>query len=122
MVLLLNVSIADTLTIAGIGLLIVFGTLIVLMGIIKFLTVLSVRKKPEAPVAAAGPAPAPSGPISFSAPDKVPVPGSMGDIDLHTVEDATAAMVMAIVADDLKAPLNTLRFTSIREVGKDESK
>ncbi|MBP5404535.1 MAG: OadG family protein [Clostridia bacterium] len=43
-------------------------------------------------------------------------PGSSGDIKLYNVDDRTAAMVMAIIADELQTPLNELRFISIKEV------
>ncbi len=42
--------------------------------------------------------------------------GSCGGVMLHDVPDRTAAMVMAIVADELQLPLNELRFISIQEV------
>ena len=45
-----------------------------------------------------------------------PAPGSAGEIKLYNVEPKTAAMLMAIVADQIGKPLNELRFTSIREV------
>lgn len=47
--------------------------------------------------------------------------GTAGEIKLHSVEPGVAAMLMAIVADELKTPLNELRFISIKEVGKEES-
>ena len=43
-------------------------------------------------------------------------PGSAGEIKLHDVEPRTAAMLMAIVADQTGLPLNELRFISIREI------
>ena len=42
--------------------------------------------------------------------------GVAGDLDLHDVDDWTAAMIMAIVADHMKVPLNALRFKSIRQI------
>jgi Na+-transporting methylmalonyl-CoA/oxaloacetate decarboxylase gamma subunit len=41
--------------------------------------------------------------------------------DLHDVDDATAAVLMAIVADELKIPPNELRFRSIRSLRPDPS-
>ena len=41
--------------------------------------------------------------------------GSCGDVKLYDISDKDAAMIMAIVADELKTPLNELRFISIRE-------
>lgn len=35
---------------------------------------------------------------------------------LHKVDDKTAAMIMAVVADETKIPLNELRFISIKEL------
>ena len=43
--------------------------------------------------------------------------GSRGSVNITTVPHKTAAMLMAIVADELKAPLNELRFISIKEKG-----
>lgn len=43
--------------------------------------------------------------------------GSAGSINITTVPPKTAAMLMAIVADEMKAPLNELRFISIKEKG-----
>jgi len=50
-------------------------------------------------------------------PKDKPAPGSCGDVKRFDVPDKTAAMLMAIVADQIKAPLNELRFISIKEVG-----
>ena len=72
-----------------------------------------------APVAAApvAAAPAADGKPAIPAGMK-PADGSLGDVKLYDVDDATAAMIMAIVADQLDAPLNELRFKSIKEVKK----
>ncbi|HHU06431.1 MAG TPA: hypothetical protein GXZ65_08135 [Clostridiales bacterium] len=43
--------------------------------------------------------------------------GSAGSVNITTVPPKTAAMLMAIVADELKVPLNELRFISIKEKG-----
>jgi hypothetical protein len=43
--------------------------------------------------------------------------GSAGAVNITTVPPKTAAMLMAIVADEMKAPLNELRFISIKEKG-----
>ena len=79
------------------------------------------KAKDRPPQAPAAEVPAGAAAVSADA-GKVPATGSLGEVDLHTVDDKTAALLMAIVADDLNAPLNTLRFTSIRELGKDEPK
>ncbi|WP_458863476.1 OadG family transporter subunit [Acidaminobacterium chupaoyuni] len=77
-----------------------------------------------APMAAAAPAvmPAPSAPVmaaTVSVQAVLPQTESRGECDFYHVDDKTAAMLMAIVADQLGAPLNTLRFKSIKEL--DES-
>ena len=43
-------------------------------------------------------------------------PGAAGQLKLHDVEPKTAAMLMAIVADQMGKPINELRFLSIKEV------
>ena len=43
-------------------------------------------------------------------------PGSAGRVKLNGVAPKTAAMAMAIVADEMGVPLNELRFISIKEV------
>ena len=47
---------------------------------------------------------------------KTAAPGSAGQIKLYDVEPKTAAMLMAIVANQIGKPLNELRFISIKEV------
>lgn len=47
-------------------------------------------------------------------------PGSAGELKLYDTDPKTAAMIMAIVADNLGKPLGELRFRSIREVKEDE--
>ena len=43
-------------------------------------------------------------------------PGTGGEFKLHGVPPEIAAMAMAIVADELKTPVNELRFISIKEI------
>lgn len=47
-------------------------------------------------------------------------PGTAGELKLYDTSPRVAAMLMAIVADELKTPLNELRFISIREVSDNE--
>ena len=42
--------------------------------------------------------------------------GSCGNITLSKVTDREAAMIMAIVADQMQTPLNELRFKSIKKI------
>ena len=95
------------LMIAALGLLVVFAVLVLLMCVIKLMGALTKEK--------AKPAQAASAPAAPAAPVKE-APGSCGEVKLFDVPDKTAAMLMAITADKLGEPLNTLRFISIREV------
>ena len=47
-------------------------------------------------------------------------PGTAGEFKLYNTDPRDAAMLMAIVANELGKPLNELRFISIREVKEDE--
>ncbi len=110
----------SALGISVLGFCIVFFVLIVLMVVINILRSLmeSVDNKKTAAAATAANAAAMAAPVGPSVsvnPNMVPATGSLGEIKLHNVDDTTAAMLMAIVADELKAPLNELRFISIRE-------
>lgn len=89
------------------GMAIVFAVLVLLMAIIKIMGLFDKKnKQPEAEEAAA-----PSAAVEVKE-----APGSCGDVKLYDVPDKTAAMLMAITADKLGEPLNTLRFISIKEV------
>lgn len=96
------------------GVLVVFFALTLLMAVIKIMTYQ--RKKP----AADAPAETSSGNggavLAAASEDKELAPGTAGDLKLYDTDPRDAAMVMAIVADTLKKPLNELRFISIREV------
>lgn len=88
------------------GMAVVFFALILLMLIIRVMTLFTDRKKSEpAPAPAAAPAESPKA-----------APGSAGELKLYDTEPRTAAMIMAIVADDLGYPVNELRFKSIKKV------
>lgn len=103
-------SFGEALICSLLGICVVFFALILLMIIIKLMTAFSDKKQP-APAAAA-PAAMPEGRTA---------PGSAGDVKLYDTDPRTAAMLMAIVADELKAPLNELRFISIREIKEEKN-
>lgn len=92
-----------------VGVMVVFFALVLLMCIIKIMTFVGdkveAKKKEAAPVAAA---PAPVA-------EKKLAPGTAGELKLFDTDPRDAAMIMAIVADELKAPLNELRFISIKK-------
>lgn len=110
-----DMGIGDAFLTSILGFAIVFFVLVVLMFVISFLRAwVEKMESAKAAPAPAGPAPAPAAAPAAAA-NMVPAKGSLGEIKLHNVDDKTAAMLMAIVANELKAPLNELRFTSIRE-------
>lgn len=89
------------------GMAVVFAVLIILMGFISLMS--KFMKKPAKEATAA--APAAAAPAASAA-----AKGSCGEVKIYDVPEKTAAMLMAITADKLNAPLNTLRFISIKEV------
>ena len=98
-------SIADAVLYSVLGVCVVFFALILLMIIIKLMVKIIPAQQP----AEAAPAPVAEIP-------KEKAPGTAGEIALNGVEPRIAAMCMAIVADELKKPLNELRFISIKEI------
>ena len=110
-----DITIVETLAVVVLGMVTVFAVLLLLWICIaiesKLVASMEEKQKAAEPVPAATKAPA--------APAAAPAPlakGSCGPVMLHDVPDRTAAMLMAIVADELKTPLNELRFISIKEV------
>ncbi len=91
------------------GICVVFAALVLIMCMIKIL--IAVTEKKTAPAAEA-----PDALAAAAAPEPVLAPGTAGDLCLYDTDPRDAAMVMAIVADELKKPLNELRFISIKEV------
>ena len=99
------ISMGDAVLYSVLGMVIVFFALFLLQCIIKLMWVFEKKDAPAATTAAPAPVPAPT-----------PAPGSAGELKLYDTDPRDAAMVMAIVADNMGVPLNELRFKSIREV------
>jgi predicted cobalt transporter CbtA len=105
---------------AGIVILVVFGVLLLMYilisisgKIIQAITNAGSKKEPEkAPAAAPAAAPAVA---AAAASEEV---FSSGSLKLKNCDEKTAAMIMAIVADDTGIPLNELVFKSIKLVEK----
>ena len=131
-------SFGNALLYSLVGILTVFFALILLMCIIKIMTAAGDRAEQNAAAkaeakagkaagkagteAAAGSgAASQSGTAGAAAPAGPLAPGSAGEVKLYDTPPAVAAMLMAIVADELKTPLNELRFISIREIREEES-
>lgn len=107
------------------GLTAVFGYAIVFVGLMLLMAVLYImggifkakaRKAEAAKAVQTETAPA----VETAAPEKPLAPGSAGHVKRFDVPDKEAAMIMAVVADKMRTPLNELRFISIKEVKQDE--
>ena len=111
-----DISIGTAGLVALLGYAVVFVGLIALMAVIMIVGKIMVAKK--AKTAAAAPAPAAPAPAAAPVPKAAPVlaTGTAGECKLYNVGDREAAMLMAIVANKLGKPLNTLRFKSMKEV------
>ncbi len=106
---------AGLFSLLGIGT--VFFALVLLMCIIKIMTAIGDRTEKKAmPAAAPMPAAAAAAPVVELKQTGPLAPGSAGELKLYDTDPRDAAMIMAIVADTLQAPVNELRFLSIREI------
>ena len=116
---LTNPSFGEAALIALLGIGFVFLVLAFLMVILMISAAIfkAIEKRKQAKAA-----PAPAEAPAVPAPEKPLAKGSCGDLKLHDVPPRDAAMVMAIVADELKTPLNELRFTSIKKAESEEAK
>ena len=113
---LVDISIGNAAIVALMGYLVVFFGIVLLMCVITVMGKIFVAKANKAK-AAAQPAPAPAAqPVPAAAPAPTEAPGTAGQLKLHDVPPKTAAMLMAIVANQMGKPLNELRFISIKEV------
>ena len=110
----MKITLGEAAGISLLGFAIVFSVLIILMCVIFIMSAVFRAVNRKTAQAPAAPASADSVPAA-----SVPARGSCGEVSLFEVPDKTAAMVMAIVAEELGAPLNELRFISIREVEDD---
>lgn len=104
---------------ALIGFCIILAVLCLLMGIIKLLGVCV-----EKATASANKKKAKTKGEQEEAKDEnvVYAKGTAGEIKLENVSERDCAMIMAIVADQLGEPLNTLRFISIKDITDQDKK
>ena len=111
-----NIGILDAGIVALLGYAVVFFGLILLQIVVMIMgRIFMAKDKKAAAAVAAAPAPAAAPVVAVDAPT---APGSAGKLKLHDGEPKTAAMIMAIVADDTGIPLNELVFKSIKLVEK----
>ena len=111
-----NISFGNAAVVALLGYCVVFFGIVLLMCVITIMGKIFVAKANKAKAAAPAPAaaaPATVTPVAAAAPE---APGTAGQLKLHDVSPKTAAMLMAIVANQMGKPLNELRFISIKEV------
>ena len=103
---------------AVLGYAVVFAGLLVLMTIVYAMgAIFKARARRSAAAAPAAQTPLPvAAKTAPAAPSVKTAPGTAGEVKLFDVPDKDAAMIMAIVADQLGKPLNELRFKSIKEV------
>ena len=95
---------------ALLGYAVVFLGLVLLMIVVTIIGKIFIAK--DAKAKAAAPVAAAPAPVA----EPVYAPGTAGELKLYDTDVRDAAMIMAIVADELGAPLNELRFKSIREL------
>lgn len=104
-------SIGGALLTGLLGYVVVFFGLYLLMIVVIILgKIMMAKNAKEVASAPAAPAAAPAAPVA------TPAPGSAGKLKLYDTPDKEAAMIMAIVANQMGRPLNELRFISIKEV------
>lgn len=108
-------SIGDALLTGLLGYCVVFFGLFLLMVVVIILGKVMMAKTAKETQAAA-PAPAAAPAAAPAVPAAPPAPGSAGKLKLYDTPDKEAAMIMAIVANQMGRPLNELRFISIKEV------
>ena len=116
-----NIGVVDAAIVAVLGYAVVFFGLILLMAVVVLLgKAFIARDKKAAEQAGAAKAAVAAAPVAAPAPAApaapATAPGSAGQLKLYDVNPKTAAMLMAIVADQMGKPLNELRFISIKEV------
>ena len=118
---LTNISIANAGIVALLGYAVVFFGLILLMLVVMAMGKAFVAKDAKAKAAPAPKAAAAAVPVAVSVsavadPTVDAAPGTAGNLKLYDTPPKTAAMIMAIVANQMGKPLNELRFISIKEV------
>ena len=112
-----SLSVLDAGILALLGYGVVFFGIVLLMCVIMAMGKIFVAKANKAK-AAAQPQTAAAAPVTVTPVAAAPAqaPGTAGQLKLHDVPPKTAAMLMAIVANQMGKPLNELRFISIKEV------
>ena len=110
---MVNISIGNAAVVVVLGMGVVFLGLILLMFVVQLMSKIFIarQKKENASVTSETEVPAEA---AMKQPE--PAPGTAGELKLYDTDPRDAAMIMAIVADELQVPLNQLRFLSIRQI------
>ncbi len=116
---LTNLSLGGGAAIALLGYCVVFLGIVLLMLVVLLMGRIMINSQKKQAAKAAATAAAETPLVVVPAPDAPKAPGTAGDLKLYDTDPRDAAMIMAIVANQLGKPLNELRFISIKEV-KDE--
>ena len=117
-----NLGVGPAAVLALLGYAVVFFGLILLMCVVIVMGKIFIARDKKAAekgakaVKAAAAAPAAAPVAAAPAASTAVAPGSAGQLKLYDVPPKTAAMIMAIVANQMGKPLNELRFISIKEV------
>ena len=110
---MVNISIGTAAIVVVLGMGVVFFGLILLMFVVQLMSRWFIAKSKKA----AAEAQAETNSVeAVPARQAEPAPGAAGEVKLYDTDPRDAAMIMAIVADELKTPLNQLRFRSIRRI------
>lgn len=108
-------AITDSLLVSGFGFSIVFVVLIALSFLVKLQSfIISKLFKDGQDLTTAGINQKTQTETAHAAVIENSLPMSAGELKLINVDERTAAMIMAIVSDESKIPLNELRFKSIK--------
>lgn len=115
----LLLSFGESLLLSAIGMCVVLLELAILAVMIIILSKVLTSVAGGSKTAAAAAAPAPAAPVPAAAPAPAPAPAPAAPVRpaglvLENVDEATAAMVMAIVSARTEIPLNHLNFHSIK--------
>lgn len=115
----LLLSFGESLLLSAIGMCVVLLELAILAVMIIILSKVLTSVAGGSKTAAAAAAPAPAAPVPAAAPAPAPAPAPAAPVRpaglvLENVDEATAAMVMAIVSARTEIPLNHLDFHSIK--------
>lgn len=121
----LLLSFGESLLLSAIGMCVVLLELAILAVMIIILSKVLTSVAGGSKTAAAAAAPAPAAPVPAAAPAPAPAPAPVAPVApaapvrpaglvLENVDEATAAMVMAIVSARTEIPLNHLNFHSIK--------